>query len=118
MEIDYKQIYQEFDRVKHLQEYSEYISELYEIAKTLNTIPFDSNRASQLCSYLASKYEAEINQLPYEMGVKKTVVKSQSLPPKATSDLRDDLLYFQKHIPVFALKRELKSDLKKVLLGI
>lgn len=118
MAIDYRRIFQEFDRVKHLQEYREYESELEEIDRILNSIPFDSNRAAQVCSYLANKYETDINQQPFEMGEKMTVRKGQNLPPKDDSALVRDLRYFKMHIPLFALKREIKSDFKKVLLGL
>ena len=118
MAIDYKKIYQEFETVRHLQEYGEYVSEMDEIARILNTTPFDSNRAVQVCSYLANKYETEINQHPPELGLKRTVVKGRDLPQKTVFDLMNDLQFFQTHIPVFALKRELKSEIKKALLGL
>lgn len=116
--MDYRQIYQEFERVKHLQEYSEYVSEISEIGRILNSIPFDSERASQICSYLAGKYEEEINQQPSRFGVKTTVIKRHKLPPKTGTELVGDLRFFQTHIPYFALKREVKSELKKALLGL
>ncbi len=118
MDIDYRKIYQEYDKVKHLQEYSEYASEIAEIDRILNSIPFNSERASQFCSYLAGKYEEEINQQPSRFGVKTTVIKGQNLPSKTGAELVSDLRYFQTHIPYFALKREVKSELKKSLLGL
>ena len=118
MDTDYRKIYQEYDKVKHLQEYSEYASEIGEIDRILNSIPFDSERATQICSYLAGKYEEEINQQPIRLGMKTTVIKGQNLPPKTSAELVSDLRYFQTHIPYFALKREVKSELKKAMLGL
>ena len=118
MGIDYRQIYLEFEKVKQFREYNEYVSELNEIDNILKAPVFDSTRASKACSYLAGKYEAEINQQPGEYGIKKTVVKGPNLPAKSDAALKEDLLYFQRNIPVFALKRELKSDLQKALLGL
>ena len=118
MDIDYRQIYQEFENAKHLKEYSEYVSEINEINTLLNTIPFDSIRAAQVCSDLAGKYEAEINQQPGQFGVKKTVVRGQNLLPKTDAELVSDLQYFRANIPYFALKREIKSDLQRFLLGL
>lgn len=118
MDIDYQKIYQEFEGVKHLQEYSEYVSELAEINKLLFSLPFDSRQASQLCSDLANKYEAEINQQPAQFGVKRKVIKGQNLPVKTDNEVMNDLLFFKTNIPYFALKREVKSVLKKALLGL
>ena len=47
-----------------------------------------------MCSYLSDKYEQEINQQTYEMGVKMTVIRGQDLPPKEDSALVCDLFYF------------------------
>ena len=66
MGIDYKRVYQEFERVKSAKEFNEYLSELEKISRLLNTYPFDSVRATTVCSYLAGKYENEINQQPPE----------------------------------------------------
>ena len=118
VDIDYQKIYQEFEGVKHLQEYSEYVSELAEINKLLFSLPFDSRQASQLCSDLANKYEAEINQQPAQFGVKRKVIKGQNLPVKTDNEVMNDLLFFKTNIPYFALKREVKSVLKKALLGL
>ena len=116
--MDYQQIYQEFQQVKHLQEYSEYVSELDKINRLLYSSPFDSCQASKLCSDLAGKYEAEINQQPAQSGVKRTVIRGQNLPQKTDAELMSDLQYYQTYIPYFALKREVKSELKKALLGL
>ncbi len=118
MAIDYRQIYQEFEKVRLLREYSEYVSELGKIDKILRSIPFDSIRAHQVCFNLANKYKTEINQLPSEMGVKRTVIMVQDPPQKTALDLVNDLQFFQIQIPVFALKRELKSEIIKALLGL
>lgn len=117
MSIDYKRVYQEFDRLKSAKELGEYSSELDAIDQLLKTSPFDSFLASQLCSYLASKYEKEINQQSGMLGGK-TVVKGGALPVKTAFKLRDDLQFFKNHIPVFALMREVKSDLLKSLFGL
>lgn len=118
MGIDYKRVYQEFERVKNAKEFNEYSSELEQISRLLNTYPFDSVRATTVCSYLAGKYENEINQQPPEAGEKKTVIKGTVLPPKTPDNLKEDLYYFQTHIPIFALKREIKSEVAKTLLGL
>lgn len=118
MGSDYKRAYQEFEKVKHQKEYHEYSSELNEITRLLNSVPFDSARASLACSYLASKYENEINQQPGRPGEKMTVIRGTNLPAKTSAELREDLLYFRDHIPIFALKREIKNDAIKALLGL
>ncbi len=117
MEIDYRHIYQEFEKLSSAKEYEEYCSELTEINRLLRTVPFDSFCASQVCSHLSTKYEKEINQQPGKLGGK-TVVKGNSLPKKTPVDLYEDLQYFKAHIPVFALMREVKSDVIKRMLGI
>lgn len=117
MNTDYKRIYQEFEKVKHAKEYLDYSLELEEVNRLLNTYPFDADRASQVCSHLAGKYEKEINQQPGALGGK-TVVKVADLSAKTSAEIWDDLLFFQTYIPVFALKREIKNEVMKVLLGI
>ena len=95
MGIDYKRVYQEFERVKSAKEFNEYSSELEQISRLLNTYPFDSARATTVCSYLAGKYENEINQQPPEAGERKTVIKETVLPPKTPDNLKEDLYYFR-----------------------
>lgn len=116
MSIDYKRVYQEFEQLKKEKDLSEYSSELYEINRLINTVPFDLARAAQLSSYLADKYEKEINQ-KYGGLSGKTVVKG---PPreKTAAELLDDLVFFKGHIPVFALNREIKNEVIKTILGI
>ena len=115
MSIDYKRVYQEFEQLKKEKDLSEYSSELYEINRLINTVPFDLARAAQLSSYLADKYEKEINQ-KYGGLSGKTVVKG---PPreKTAAELLDDLVFFKDHIPVFALNREIKNEVIKTILG-
>lgn len=118
MGIDYKKIYHEFEQLKHEKEFFEYASELNEVNQLLSTYPFDSARAAQMCSYLTNKYENEINQQPGRSGEKMTVIKGNNLPTKTPAELRYDLGYFKDHIPVFALKREIKNEALKTLLGM
>lgn len=89
-----------------------------EISRLIKTHPFDNAKATSVCSYLAGKYENEINQQAPEAGKKKTVLKGTVLPPKTPDEIREDLYYFQTHIPVFALEREIKSEAVKSLLGL
>ena len=117
MDIDYTRVYQEFEKISNAKECGEYCSELAEINHLLCSFPFDSIQAAKKCSYLSTKYEKEINQQPGRLGGK-TVVKGNLLPSKSPADLYADLQFFKAHIPVFALMREIKSDIVKSLLGI
>ncbi len=117
MDIDYRHVYQEFEKLRSVRECSEYFSELEEIERLLVTFPLDVLHASQVCSYLTSKYENEINQQSGKLGGK-AVVKGASLPSKSPAELCADLQFFKNNIPVFALIREIKSDVFKTLLGI
>lgn len=116
MSIDYPQVYQVFEKLKREKDFSEYSSELYEIDRLLNTVPFDSTRAAQVCADLTDKYKNEINQKNGGLGGK-TVVKC---PPrtKTVAELIEDLRYFRDYIPVFALMREIKNEAIKTMLGI
>lgn len=116
MNIDYRRVYQAFEQLKGEKDLSEYSSELYEINRLLTTVPFDSTRAAQVCTYLTDKYKNEINQKQGGLGGK-TVVTA---PPhiKTAAELLDDLRYFRDHIPDFALMREIKNKAIKSLIGL
>ena len=118
MSYNWEQIYKTFDEVKTAEEYKEYINEMQCISNLLQSPILETEKASQLVSYLAGKYEDEINNEPPQFGIKRTVVKTNQAAMKPSSDLRNDLIFFQQHIPVYALKRETKSEVLKFLLGI
>ena len=115
MSIDYQRIYQEFDNLKGKEDLGEYTSELYEVNRLLNTVPFDSTMASRACSFLANKYEKEINLLSGQLGGTR-VVKGRTTA-KTAIELYNDLLFFKSHIPVFALIRKAKTEAVKALIG-
>lgn len=83
MGIDYKRIYQEFETLKKEKDLGEYSSELYEVNRLLNAVPFDTARADQVCTYLTDKYKNEINQKQGGLGGKE-VVKA---PPRIKTAL-------------------------------
>lgn len=116
MSIDYKRVYQEFEKLKEEKDLSEYSSELYEINRLLNTVPFDSTLASRACSFFASKYESEINILSGQLGGTRVVKGMESA--KTAIELYNDLLFFKNHIPVFAFIRKSKTETAKALLGL
>ena len=116
MSIDYKRVYQEFEKLKSEQDLCEYSSELLEVNQLLNMVPFDSALASYLCSFLATKYEKEINLLSGHTGGTH-VVKGRTTA-KTAIELYNDLLFFKSHIPVFAFVRKAKTETAKALLGL
>lgn len=116
MSIDYKRVYQEFEQLKREKDLSEYSSELYEVNRLLNTVPFDSILASRACSFLANKYEKEINLLSGKLGG--TCVVKGRATTKTAIELYNDLLFFKNHIPVFALMRKAKTEAVKALIGL
>lgn len=117
MEYNWEMIYNTFNQFKDTKEYAEYFSEITQISIILNSYYFDESTASILCSKLALKYEQEINDQPVQFGIKVTVVKN-SANAKTPEELRNDLQYFLNHIPLFALKRELKSEIQRRILGL
>ena len=116
MSIDYKRAYQEFEQLKREKDLSEYSSELYEVNRLINTVPFDSTRANQVCTYLTDKYKNEINQKQGGLGGKEVVKAPTRI--KTALELLYDLRYFRDNIPVFALMREIKNEAIKSLFGI
>ena len=116
MSIDYNRVFQEFEKLKEEKDLSEYSSELCEINRLLNKVPFDSTMASRACSFLATKYEKEINLLSGHTGGTR-VVKGRTTA-KTAIELYNDLLFFKSHIPVFAFVRKAKTETAKALLGL
>ena len=105
-----------FDKVKSEKEYLDYLKELTEINSLLNTIPFNNYAANQMCSYLSTKYKREIEK--YFANAQNPIKVISTNTVKSDVDIKKDLEFFRKHIPLFAVDRTVKSEIQRQLLGL
>lgn len=110
MNFDFNDIYKKFDAAKSIYDFSEYVKEIIENNHIIEN--FSRTSAIKQTKKLTAKYGIEFNILAliYQNG--KNVVPEALAYSKSDDDLRNDLIYANNHIPLFAIER---AGLEKIL---
>ncbi len=101
--MDFKDIYEKYDKIKELKDYIDYENEMTTNRSILNSCPFEEETAKNQIAKLISKYEKEINAVAILSG---NGMQLTNNPPKKTPvQTWNELNYLNSLIPLFALER-------------
>lgn len=116
MPFNWNAIYAIFEQQKSVSEFKDYVSEICKSNAVLNTIPFDEAKAKCLISELSTKYREDLNWIAGIYGNGMTVTNQPI--SKTPEQVKDDLSYISRHIPLIALRKEGISEALKKLAGL
>lgn len=111
MRFDFERIYKTYDRAKEIHDFQEYIDEIEKNNSILSAQYFNSYEAKKQIDKLAGKYRIELNILARFQN-NGMYVTNQNIE-KTDMDIRNDLIYINSYIPLFAIERAGISHLLK-----
>ncbi|MCM1316509.1 MAG: hypothetical protein NC205_06830 [Prevotella sp.] len=114
--MDFKDIYEKYDKIKELKDYIDYENEISTNRKILNSCPFEEETAKNQIDKLINKYGKEINAVAILSG--NGMHLTNNPPQKTPIQTWNELNYLNSLIPLFALERKaITNYLKQQIQG-
>lgn len=111
MKFDFEEIHKLYEKAKETHDFQEYIDEIEENNNILSAQYFNSFEAKKQISKLAEKYRLELNILA-KFQNNGMYVTNHNIS-KTDVAIRNDLIYINNYIPLFAIERAGLSNLLK-----
>lgn len=109
MNINYKKVCLEFEKIVSLSENAVYLNEMSINSQILNMFPFNKKAAELQIGKMVSKYQTELNFIANLTGNGKTAIYSEI--QKSDSQIWNDLSYINNQIPIIACLRYFTKEM-------